>query len=95
MPHCHVDRLLLLCLERGQVYRKGGSLHSNMLINAYIHVFLNFHHFQVVYFTATFPYVMLLVLLIRGLTLPGALQGVLYYLLPEPSRLAAPQVNTG
>ncbi|KAG9348297.1 hypothetical protein JZ751_002032 [Albula glossodonta] len=47
---------------------------------------------KVVYFTATFPYLMLLVLLIRGLTLPGALQGVLFYLYPEPSRLADPQV---
>ncbi len=48
---------------------------------------------QVVYFTATFPYVMLLILLIRGLSLPGALEGVVYYLLPEPSRLADPQVE--
>ncbi|KAM9318640.1 sodium- and chloride-dependent GABA transporter 2-like [Pholidichthys leucotaenia] len=47
---------------------------------------------KVVYFTATFPYVMLLILLIRGLTLPGALQGVMFYLLPEPSRLTDPQV---
>ncbi|KAL7401459.1 hypothetical protein ABVT39_028367 [Epinephelus coioides] len=47
---------------------------------------------KVVYFTAIFPYVMLVVLLIRGLTLPGALQGVVFYLLPEPSRLADPQV---
>ncbi|KAM9812595.1 sodium- and chloride-dependent GABA transporter 2-like isoform 3-T3 [Syngnathus typhle] len=47
---------------------------------------------KVVYFTATFPYVMLLVLLIRGLTLPGARQGVEFYLLPEVSRLADPQV---
>ncbi|XP_064841632.1 sodium- and chloride-dependent GABA transporter 2-like [Oncorhynchus masou masou] len=47
---------------------------------------------KVVYFTATFPYVMLLVLLIRGLTLPGALQGVLFYLYPEPDRLSDPQV---
>ncbi|KAJ8400417.1 hypothetical protein AAFF_G00398000 [Aldrovandia affinis] len=47
---------------------------------------------KVVYFTATFPYVMLLVLLVRGLTLPGALQGVVYYLYPDPTRLADPQV---
>ncbi|XP_064880363.1 sodium- and chloride-dependent GABA transporter 2-like [Oncorhynchus nerka] len=47
---------------------------------------------KVVYFTATFPYAMLLVLLIRGLTLPGALQGVLFYLYPEPDRLSDPQV---
>lgn len=49
---------------------------------------------QVVYFTATFPYVMLLILLIRGLSLPGALQGVVFYLLPEPSRLLDTQVRT-
>ncbi|KAM7413494.1 hypothetical protein PAMA_020738 [Pampus argenteus] len=47
---------------------------------------------KVVYFTATFPYIMLVILLIRGLSLPGALHGVLFYLLPEPSRLTDPQV---
>ncbi|XP_061073698.1 sodium- and chloride-dependent GABA transporter 2-like [Conger conger] len=47
---------------------------------------------KVIYFTATFPYLMLLVLLIRGLTLPGALQGVEFYLYPDLSRLADPQV---
>lgn len=36
---------------------------------------------------------MLLILLIRGLSLPGALQGVVFYLLPEPSRLLDPQVG--
>uniref|UniRef100_A0A673J0T2 Transporter n=1 Tax=Sinocyclocheilus rhinocerous TaxID=307959 RepID=A0A673J0T2_9TELE len=48
--------------------------------------------FQVVYFTATFPYVMLLVLLIRGLTLPGAIDGITFYLYPNPARLTDPQV---
>lgn len=52
-----------------------------------------FHFLQVVYFTATFPYVMLLILLIRGLSLPGALQGVLFYLLPDPSQLTNPHVG--
>lgn len=47
---------------------------------------------QVVYFTATFPYVMLVVLLVRGLTLPGALDGIKFYLYPDPSRLSDPQV---
>lgn len=54
--------------------------------------YLSFYS-QVVYFTATFPYVMLVILLIRGLSLPGALQGVVFYLLPEPSRLTDPQVG--
>ncbi|TKS71348.1 Sodium- and chloride-dependent GABA transporter 2 [Collichthys lucidus] len=47
---------------------------------------------KVVYFTATFPYVMLVVLLVRGLTLPGALEGIKFYLYPDPSRLTDPQV---
>ncbi|KAF7207869.1 sodium- and chloride-dependent GABA transporter 2 isoform X1 [Nothobranchius furzeri] len=47
---------------------------------------------KVVYFTATFPYVMLAVLLVRGITLPGAMDGIKFYLYPDPSRLADPQV---
>lgn len=49
--------------------------------------------FQVVYFTATFPYVMLLVLLIRGVTLPGASIGIHFYLYPDINRLSDPQVS--
>lgn len=48
---------------------------------------------QVVYFTATFPYLMLIVLLVRGLTLPGAGIGVQFYLYPDLGRLSDPQVR--
>ncbi|KAM9728984.1 sodium- and chloride-dependent GABA transporter 2-like [Menidia menidia] len=44
------------------------------------------------YFTATFPYLMLFILLIRGVTLPGAIDGIIYYLYPDISRLSDPQV---
>ncbi|XP_016086244.1 sodium- and chloride-dependent GABA transporter 2-like [Sinocyclocheilus grahami] len=46
---------------------------------------------KVVYVTATFPYVMLLILLIRGVTLPGASRGIQFYLYPDLGRLADPQ----
>uniref|UniRef100_A0A8C9SR37 Transporter n=1 Tax=Scleropages formosus TaxID=113540 RepID=A0A8C9SR37_SCLFO len=38
---------------------------------------------KVVWLTATLPYLVLLVLLIRGATLPGAWRGVVYYLKPD------------
>ena len=37
---------------------------------------------KVSYFTSLFPYMVLIILAIRGLTLPGAGQGVQYYLTP-------------
>ncbi|XP_037642349.1 sodium- and chloride-dependent GABA transporter 2-like isoform X1 [Sebastes umbrosus] len=47
---------------------------------------------KVVYFTATFPYLMMLALLVRGVTLPGAIDGIRFYLSPDPTRLTDPRV---
>ncbi|KAM6463163.1 sodium-dependent serotonin transporter [Liasis olivaceus] len=47
---------------------------------------------KVVWVTATFPYVVLFILLIRGATLPGAWKGVLYYLQPDWQKLLTTQV---
>lgn len=45
------------------------------------------------YFTATFPYVVLFVLFIRGVTLPNASEGIVYYLKPNWARLKEPKVQ--
>ena len=67
----------------------GGMVHSPLS-----------QHLQVVWFTARwygslFPYVVLFILMIRGATLPGAADGVKYYLTPNFTRLASSQVRWG
>ncbi|KAL8566526.1 hypothetical protein ACOMHN_009740 [Nucella lapillus] len=42
---------------------------------------------KAVYFTAFFPYVVLTILLIRGLTLQGSVDGIIYFLLPQWDQL--------
>ncbi|KAM9247624.1 sodium-dependent proline transporter-like [Leptosomus discolor] len=47
---------------------------------------------KVVYFTATFPYLLILILIARGATLDGSLDGVRFYLSSDWSRLWSAQV---
>lgn len=48
---------------------------------------------QVVYFTASFPYLLLLIVFIRGVTLPGAWEGLRYYLTPDIRMITKPDVR--
>ena len=42
---------------------------------------------KIVWFTSLFPYVVLLILGIRGWMLPGAVVGIKYYIVPDWSKL--------
>lgn len=48
---------------------------------------------KVVYVTATLPYVFLVILFIRAITLPGSIDGIMYYVIPVWTRLADPKVS--
>ena len=49
---------------------------------------------QVVYFTSLFPYVLMFILLIRGVTLPGAIEGIKYYITPDINKLKEVKVRS-
>lgn len=46
------------------------------------------------YFLAIFPYVVMLVLLIRAVTLPGAANGILFFVKPNWGELLNPKVSS-
>nr|XP_039267606.1 sodium- and chloride-dependent betaine transporter-like isoform X2 [Styela clava] len=47
---------------------------------------------KVAYITVLVPYILMIALLIRGLTLDGAVNGILFYITPNATRLADPEV---
>lgn len=48
---------------------------------------------EVVYFTALFPYVVLIALLVNNVQLPGALDGISFFIVPEWDKLLSLEVR--
>lgn len=63
--------------------------------DVFVSHFCPFVCIQVVYITATMPYVVLFVLLIRGITLPGSMAGIRAYLHIDFKRLNNLEVRDG
>ena len=47
---------------------------------------------KIVYFTVIIPWLIIVIMVIRGLTLPGAMEGIKFYLTPDFSALLKPKV---
>ncbi|XP_062841216.1 sodium- and chloride-dependent transporter XTRP3-like [Trichomycterus rosablanca] len=83
----------------GSIDEDGGGLHTGQalcLLLAWTIVYLCIVQGvkstgKVVYFTATFPYVVMIIYLVRGVTLHGALNGVKYMFTPKLEQLLNPQ----
>uniref|UniRef100_A0A8C6UDK3 Transporter n=1 Tax=Neogobius melanostomus TaxID=47308 RepID=A0A8C6UDK3_9GOBI len=85
-------------------YRETLNISPNIEYNGWVHpgqalcltlawclTFLFFiNGVQVVYITSTFPYIVLTIYLIRGLTLHGAINGIIYLFTPKMEELANP-----
>lgn len=95
-PRGRLDHVLLLHLERRQMDWQGKASTPTMMSSSPLSdVAYELHDvLQVVYFTALFPYALLAVLLVRGLTLPGASEGLKYYATPNLSKLGDPEVKS-
>ena len=82
--------LMYLCIFKG--IRWTGKVVSKRKLSCYLN---NLFMFQIVYVTATFPYIIIIIILIRGITLPGAIiNGIKYYLLPDFQKFLDIQVRT-
>lgn len=55
-------------------------------------MYMDYIFLQFVYFCALSPYLLLVILLLRGLTLPGAIDGITYFLKPNITKLQEVEV---
>ena len=86
-----------MCILNQFTWTANGTGFSGLYITVYMVVFLILRYdyiwtcfipsLQVVWVTATVPYIVLLILLVRGVTLPGAGEGIKYYVTPVWDRL--------
>lgn len=99
LPLSHLHHCVFQPVEGREDFWEGPRRCSTTILNSMsrippslrlIYVFLPP---QVVWVTATLPYIVLFILLIRGATLPGAWRGVVFYLKPQWGKLLETSVS--
>ncbi|CAG0906400.1 unnamed protein product [Darwinula stevensoni] len=98
---CHPSKLRNRVLQISKGIDEAGGLQWELVLALFVAWVLVYFAIwkgvkwtgKVVWFTALFPYLCMLCLFVRGITLPGAELGIKYYLTPDFSRLQEPQVN--
>ena len=84
--------LIAMCLSRYNSLGEYCAPHTAFSMFLILVILAQTVCLQVVYFTAVFPYVVLTILLIRGVTLPGAMKGIRFYIIPDFQKLANAKV---
>ena len=87
-------------LEQTETIDESGGLVPLIVVGMFISYFLVYFSIwkgvestgKVVYFTALLPYVILIIMLLRGLTLEGAGSGLYYLFYPDWSKLGNAKV---
>ena len=80
-------------LDKSEILSSGNGLKTFLVLSDLFRLKLHISRFQVVYVTATLPYIILTILLIRGCLLPGAVDGIKYFITPNLDRLSDPNVS--
>lgn len=93
LPTGSVLDLLLQSMERNLYFREGSENHIAFNLTFFVLKMILIAALQVVWFTAIFPYVVLFILLIRGVTLPGAAEGIKEYITPRFHKITEASVS--
>lgn len=83
-----MDDCLFLYMERSEINRKGRRINGGWFHFKVFFAFIFILHLaKVVYVTALFPYLILIVFLVRGVSLDGAMIGIEYFFVPKWEKL--------
>lgn len=85
MAACNLSHSCMVC-NWARAYKRNSELGKGNR-NFVIKTLISLSNIQVAYFLAIFPYIVLIILLIRAVTLEGAMKGIRYFLIPDLDKI--------